>query len=129
MTVKNIQQEIDEDVLLSAAKNTLDDSVRNLDAETLDRLATIRLNAVAHSANRKSKSWRSNNWFVPAGGFVTAAVLVVAVMLWSSTPVVNDPASMAVLEDISILTDSESLEFYQDLEFYQWLAINEQTVG
>jgi hypothetical protein len=129
MTAKNKQQPVDEQLLLSAAKHTLRDRVDGLDAETLDRLAAIRHRAVASASQGRAREWRLANWLTPAGGFVTAAALVVAVMLWSSTSVINEPAPVAVLEDIKILTDSEDLDFYQDLEFYQWLAVNEQAVS
>ncbi|WP_455376775.1 hypothetical protein [Kaarinaea lacus] len=127
MTAKNKQQPVDEQLLLSAAKHTLDESVNNLDAETLDRLAAIRLRAIA-SANQGKKSSAFEKWIMPAGSFVTAAVLVVAVMLWSSASI-KGPEPVAVLEDIKLLTDSEDLEFYQELEFYQWLAVNEQATS
>ncbi len=128
MTAKNKQQLVDEQTLLSAAKHTLDESTNNLDQETLDRLAAIRFRAVASAGKGRSLGWRTASWLKPAGGFVTAAVLVASVMLWSSNSV-NEPEPVAVLEDIKLLTDSEDLEFYQNLEFYQWLAVNEQATS
>lgn len=129
MTSENKQQPVDEQLLLSAAKNTLEDSVNNIDQETLDRLAAMRLRAVQAAASQsKAGGWRAINWLVPAGGFITAAVLVASVMLWSAGSV-NEPAPVAAIEDITILTDSEDLELYKDLEFYQWLAVNEQAVS
>ena len=125
MTDKN-KQPVDEQLLLSAAKHTLQDSVENLDQETVDRLAAIRLQALAAASSRRS---RRSSWLMPAGGFVTAAALVAAVLLWTSGPTVNESAPVALIEDINILTDSEEIDFYQDLEFYQWLAINEQAVS
>ena len=125
MTDKN-RQPIDEKLLLSAAKHTLQDSVDNLDQETLDRLATIRLQALAAASSRRS---RRSSWLMPAGGFVTAAALVAALLLWTSEPAIKESAPVALIEDINILTDSEDIDFYQDLEFYQWLASNEQAVS
>jgi len=130
MTSDNKQQPVDEQLLLSAAKQTLEESVKNIDRETLDRLAAIRLRAVKAAAIGQSKrrSWLTSGWLVPAGGFVTAAILVVSVMLWSAGSM-NEMAPVAAIEDITILTDSEDLEFYKDLEFYQWLAVHEQAVS
>lgn len=128
MTARNKQQLIDEQTLLSAAKHTLEASVENLDQETIDRLAAIRLQALASADRNRKLSWLSASWLKPAGGFVTAAVLIASVMLWSSNSV-DGPAPLAVLEDIKLLTDSEELEFYQDLDFYQWLAVNEQATS
>lgn len=125
MTNKDKQQ-IDEQLLLSAAKQTLEDSVKNIDAETLERLSAIRLQTLAAASSRKT---RGTSWLMPAGGFVTAAALVAAVMLWTAEPVVQETTPVAVIEDLNILTDSEEIDFYQDLEFYQWLAVNEQSVS
>ena len=131
MTVKekNKQQLIDEQLLLSAAKSTLNDSIDQLDSEIVERLAEIRKKAVAVAANRKTRELvRANRWVLPIGGFSTAAVALAIVMFLSVQPA-QKLAPVAVLEDIKLLTDSEEIEFYQDLEFYQWLAVNEQAVS
>jgi len=127
MTSKDKQQSIDEQLLLSAARSTLEDSVDALDASTVERLAAIRRRAI-ESATRQSTS-RMPRWLVPVGGLATAAAAVLVVLtLWTIQPV-KESSPVAALEDIHLLTAPEEIEFYQDLDFYEWLAIHEQTVG
>ena len=129
MTVKDKQQSIDEQLLLSAAKSTLDNSVDDLDASTLERLATIRRQAVESATKQQASLIGLPSWLLPVGGLATAAAAVLVTMtLWTIQPDIQD-APVAVLEDINLLTAPEEIEFYQDLEFYEWLAVNEQTVG
>ena len=129
MTVKDKQQSIDEQLLLSAAKSTLDNSVDDLDASTLEQLATIRRQAVESATKQQASSIGLPSWLLPVGGLATAAAAVLVTMtLWTIQPDIQD-APVAVLEDINLLTAPEEIEFYQDLEFYEWLAVNEQTVG
>ena len=129
MTVKDKQQSIDEQLLLSAAKSTLENSVDDLDASTLGRLATIRRQAVESVTTQQASSIRLPSWLLPVGSLATvAAAVLVAMTLWTIQPD-QQSAPVAVLEDINLLTAPEEIEFYQDLEFYEWLAANEQTVG
>lgn len=130
MTTKDKQNTIDEQLLLSAAKSTLEESLNQIDDNTLDRLAGIRRQAIEAASQESGKATLTggSSWLLPLGGAVTAAVMVVSVMLWSSEPV-STASPVAAIEDINLLTDSEGIEFYQDLEFYQWLAVNEQTVS
>lgn len=122
---------IDEELFLTAAKSTLDDSVEQLDAETRSRLTQIRQQAIEAATNPPTA--RLSRWLVPAGGgMAAAAALLLAVALGpdqQSSPQLQQPEPMAVLEDIQILTDSEEIEFYQNLEFYEWLAAREQNVS
>ena len=129
MTAKDKQQSIDEQLLLSAAKSTLEDSVDALDAVTKERLVALRRQAVAAANTQPSSFHRLPSWLLPVGGLATAAAAVLVVMtLWTIQPD-QKSAPVAVLEDINLLTAPEGIEFYQDLEFYEWLAVNEQTVG
>lgn len=124
---------VDEALFLSAAKSTLDDKADQLDPQTRARLAQIRHQAIQAAADRTSgrRVQRTARWWVPAGGVAVAAAIVFAVILGPETALTPEqqPASMAVLEDINILTDSEEIEFYRDLEFYEWLAVSEQNVS
>lgn len=124
---------VDEALFLSAAKSTLDDKADQLDPQTRARLAQIRHQAIQAAADRTSgrRVQRTARWWVPAGGVAVAAAIVFAVILGPEPALTPEqqPASMAVLEDINILTDSEEIEFYRDLEFYEWLAVSEQNVS
>lgn len=132
MTGKDKRPMIDEQLFLSAAKSTLDDSVDKLDVQVQARLAQIRRQALENVASRPSLAKKFSHWLLPATGLVTAAAaLLLVVTLWTGQPLPESQQSapMAVLEDINILTDSEEIEFYQNLEFYEWLAVNEQAVS
>jgi hypothetical protein len=104
--------------LLERVKGTLDESCASLDGETLHRLRGIRLAALdkAPADRRPFFLWRG----FTAGGFATAAVLVVAVSLWMST--FRAPLPEKQVEDLEIITSQEHIDLYEDLEFYKWLA-------
>lgn len=130
---KTKQPPVGEALFLSAAKSTLDDKADQLDPQTRARLAQIRQQAIQAAAERTtSRSAKlTARWLIPAGGVAVAAAIVLAVILGPEPALTPEqhPASMAVLEDINILTDSEEIEFYRDLEFYEWLAVSEQNVS
>ncbi|MCI0508002.1 MAG: hypothetical protein L0Z73_18100 [Gammaproteobacteria bacterium] len=129
MRGKDQQKPLGEQLLLSAAKATLEDSVEQIDAQTLARLAAIRQSAVDAAMRKHSATAWFSRWILPMGGAATAmAVALVVFTLWVQPPG-QDAAPVAVLEDLNILTGSEEIEFYQELEFYEWLAVNEQAAG
>jgi hypothetical protein len=129
MTGNDQQKALGEQVLLSAAKATLEDSVGQIDAQTLARLAAIRQRAVDAAMSRQSAAAWFSRWVLPMGGAVTAmAAALVVFTLWVQPPEQN-AAPVAALEDLNILTGSEEIEFYQELEFYEWLAVNEKAAG
>ena len=109
MTAKDKQQAIKDELLLSAARTTLQDSVDGLDQATQQRLAAIRRQAV-EAATTPRASWANlPGWVLPVGGFATlAAAVLVATTLWTIRPD-QQTAPVAVLEDINLLTDSEEL--------------------
>jgi anti-sigma-K factor RskA len=128
------QPMVDEALFLSAAKTTLDDKVDQLDPQTRARLAQIRQRAIQAAADRTSarSAKTTARWLMPVGGGVAVAAAIVVAVILGPEPALTpaqQPASMAVLEDINILTDSEEIEFYRDLEFYEWLAASEQNVS
>jgi hypothetical protein len=108
------------DPFLVAVRRELDHGCDALDGYTLSRLNRIRHAAMEHKQSPMRSIW------LPAGGFVTACMMVLAVSLntGQSDPVPVTPA----LEDLEILTSSENLELFEDYEFYQWLADNETSV-
>lgn len=107
MTGKKTDQQF-----INAAKSGFDNSVEQLDAETLSRLNTIK-NIALDSGKKKHRQWI----LYPAGAFVTACL---AVIIFS---VVQPDTSTTPIkaEDIEILSASEGFDLYEDLEFYQWL--------
>ena len=97
---------------------SLDESIETLDRRTLLRLQGIRLRALEGSCKRKDlfSAWR----WITAGGFATAAVLVLAISLWVVAHRQPSPAKHG--GDAEILAAHEHLELYEDLDFYRWLA-------
>ena len=129
MTDKDKRKTLDEQLLLSAAKSTLESRVDQIDARTQARLAVIRHRAVDIASGKHSATPDFTRWFLPVGGLATAmAAVLVVVTLWTQQPS-QDLAPVAVLEDLNLLTGSEEIEFYQELEFYEWLAVDEQSVS
>jgi hypothetical protein len=97
---------------------SLDESIVNLDRQTLLRLQGIRMRALEDSCKRKDL-FSARRW-ITAGGLATVAVLVLAISLW--VVVHRQPLPAKHGEDAEILSAQEHLELYEDLEFYRWLA-------
>jgi hypothetical protein len=108
--------------LVDGVRQHLDRSVNALDGQTLSRLNRIRHAALEH------KQARASRMLLPFGGFVTACVLVVSVMMFGPGRAPDTEAATSPMEDIDILTSSDSLDLYEDYEFYQWLAENDAQV-
>ena len=107
MTEKKTEQQFIETV-----KASFEQSVEQVDAETLSRLNSIR-NVALDSHTKQSPRWV----LYPAGAFVTAclAIVIFNVIQPDST------TSPIRAEDIEILSANEGFDLYEDLEFYQWL--------
>ena len=101
------------------ARERLERSARELDADTGARLRAARLRALEAAPQR-------SRWLygLPLGALATAAAAVLAVYLWSGTPARRTAATP---EDFEILSAAEPLELYEQLEFLEWLDAREQT--
>lgn len=110
----------DDQHMVDGIRRQLDQSVNALDGRTLSRLNRIR-----HAALERKQA-RASRMLLPFGGFVTASVLVLSVMIF--VPGSEPEAVASPLEDLDILTSSDSLDLYEDYEFYQWLAENDSQV-
>lgn len=129
MTSKEKQALLDEQLLLSAAKSTLENNIDQIDEQVQARLAAARREAIDACSTKQSVTAKFSNWILPVGGLaMVGAALLVAVTLWTM-PIEQKLEPVAVLEDINLLTGSEDIDFYQELEFYEWLAVNEQAVS
>jgi hypothetical protein len=103
-----------EDELKANIKQTLDESVEALDANTLSMIRQIRAQAVD-----KAKAHHHVNWLgVMSGALATACVMVFAVMILLKSPT---PMQTVPVEDLELISSSENLELFEDLEFYEWL--------
>lgn len=107
----------DPNAWLDQIRTQLDESARDLDAQTLSRLNRARQQALAAVGRSAPRRW---HWLAMA----TAAALTVA-MLWLPqlrTPTPEPvPVVEANAEDFELLTSEESLALYSDLDFYAWL--------
>ena len=107
-----------ESVLLDRVRRTLDDSVDNLDAQTLSRLTQAR-----HRALEKAKGrpyLHRHPFGLSMAGLVTAAAVVLIALFLARDP--SGPQVYSGIEDVEILATSENPDFFAELEFYAWLA-------
>ena len=107
-----------ENVFLEGIRRTLDDSVDNLDAQTLSRLTQAR-HAALEQVKSKPYLHKRPFWLSMAGLAATAAVVLLAIFLTRDPSV---PQYYSAIEDVEILVASENPEFFSELEFYAWLA-------
>lgn len=102
-----------EDELNTNIRQSLDESVDALDANTLSKIRQIRAQAVD-----KAKT-RHENWSgVISGALATTCVMVFAVMILLKSPT---PMQTVPVDDLELISSSENLELFEDLEFYEWL--------
>ncbi len=101
---------------LENARQVLDDSVRDLDAATMSKLAQARNAALDARLQKQRRRRRMFVWGAPAVGL--AAAVLVGVMVFRGP----QPSAEAYVADLDILSGEESLEFYEEIEFYEWLA-------
>ncbi|MEX2122740.1 MAG: hypothetical protein WD795_02525 [Woeseia sp.] len=109
----------DDGRLAERARQLFDESVRELDAETLSRLNRSRHNALAELKSG-STDLRWLRW-TPAAAVAAAAVA--AVVVWRAPDLDQLPSDVA--SDFEMLLAEEELEMLEDLEFYRWLALDE----
>jgi hypothetical protein len=100
------------------ARERLERSAQELDADTGARLRAARLRALDAAPQR-------SRWLygVPIGALATASAALLAVYLSRETPALGPGAT---LEDFELLSDAEPLELYEQLEFLEWLDAHEQ---
>ena len=115
-----MQTEHNERQLAERLGEQLRDSEDQLDDLTLVRLAAARRKAL--SAARKQQVWHRLGW--TAGGFATAAVAVLAIVLWNGG---EPPAPELFGDDWEMLAEGD-LQLIEELEFYDWLP-EEETAG
>ncbi|HHM04881.1 MAG TPA: hypothetical protein ENJ19_03950 [Gammaproteobacteria bacterium] len=109
----------DEQVFLDHAKRVLEARAESLDELTRARLRAARKQALAAAAPVRTP-WKGRAF---GGAFATAAVVVLAVVLWSGPEQGLDPVVPAAeLDDMELLLSGEELEVFEDADFYLWLA-------
>jgi hypothetical protein len=110
-----------EDAFAEKAKQLFDESVDGLDGETRSRLNRGRHAALAELDTARPAWIR----WAPAAGVTAAAVM--ALVMWTGNPVVDDLGLPAAATDMEILLTEDSLEMLEDLEFYSWIELAEDT--
>ena len=98
----------------------LRDSEDDLDELTRARLGAVRRHALETGAVKHRQ--HRLGWSI--GGFATAAVAVLAIVLWDGGEV---PAPALFGDDWEILAEGD-LQLIEELEFYDWLP-EEETAG
>jgi hypothetical protein len=101
------------------SKQLFDESVAGLDGETRSRLNRGR-QAALDALKTGRPVWVQ--WAPVAG---VAAAAVVAVVLWTGNPPVDELTPEASAADFEILLTEDSFEMLGDLEFYSWIDLDE----
>ena len=105
---KRIEQELNENI-----KQTLDNSIDEIDTATLAKVHQVRARAIDRIG------LQNNNGFgFIAGGLAAACVMLFAVMILLQSP---DNSQGLPANDIELISSSDDLELFEDLEFYEWL--------
>jgi len=116
-----MRNELPDKKFLDGIRETLDRNADDLDEETLLRLRKVRLETL-ETAGRRRTLFALPRWLT-ASGLATAAVVAVAVSVWTFSARQQLPASIP--EDVEVLVIKDHLDLYEDLEFYRWLTADE----
>lgn len=100
-------------------KQLFDESVEGLDGQTRSRLNRGRQVALDELKTGRPV-WVQ---WAPAAGVAAAAV--VAVVLWTGSPPIDDLTPESSAADFEILLTEDSFEMLGDLEFYSWIDLDE----
>ena len=116
-----MQTERDEQQLAERLGQQLRDSEDELDELTRARLGAARRQALEAAGTKRR--WHRIGW--SAGGFATAAVAVLAVVLWTGNG--GGPVPALSADDWELLAEGD-LQLIEELDFYDWLP-EEETAG
>jgi hypothetical protein len=116
----NDPKDIADEAFTQKAKSLFDESVAGLDGETRSRLNHGRQRALAE-LEKQRPAWMQ---WAPAAGVTAAAVL--ALVIWTGNPVIEEVTPPAMAVDIEILLDEDGLEMLEELEFYSWIDLEEE---
>jgi hypothetical protein len=103
-----------EDELNENIRQSLDESVDALDANTLSKIRQVRAQAVNRAEGHHINKW--SGFLI--GSLATACVMVLAVVLLLNSP---NPMQSVPVDDIDLISSSDNLDLFEDLEFYEWL--------
>jgi len=117
--MKERKDKVADEAFTDKAKQLFDESVEGLDGETRSRLNRGRQAALNELTAGRS-IWVQ---WAPAAGVAAAAV--VAIVLWTGNPPVDELTPEASATDFEILLAEDSFEMLEDLEFYSWIDLDE----
>jgi len=117
--MKERKDKVADEAFADKAKQLFDESVEGLDGETRSRLNRGRQAALNELTAGRS-IWVQ---WAPAAGVAAAAV--VAIVLWTGNPPVDELTPEASATDFEILLAEDSFEMLEDLEFYSWIDLDE----
>lgn len=109
------------DAFSERAATLFNESVDAIDGRTRSRLNQGRQAALSAASRPSLSTWM--RW-APAGA--TAAVAVMALILWNGNERPEDLPPATVASDFEILMDDEDLDMLEDLEFYSWMGLEEE---
>jgi hypothetical protein len=112
--------ERDDSELARRARQLFDESVQELDAETLSRLNRSRQHALA--AVKDGDAHAAWLRWAPVAASAVAAVAVVIV--WNPGNGV-DELPRTTTSDLELLLAEDELEMLEDLDFYRWMVLDE----
>ena len=117
--------DIEDQAFAAKAKEVFDQSVQGLDAEAQSRLNRARHEALAYAGSGVSHS----QWlrWAPATGVAAAAV--VAIVVLTGRPPLDELTPPATVGDFEILLDQESFEMLEELEFFSWIDLEVEGNG
>ena len=99
-------------VFTDSIRDRLDESVEQLDAETLSAITRAR-----HQALDSRKGSRESWGWIPAGA-VAGICMALLVYVFVSNHAVEE---VPVVDELELLSNIEDIEILEDLEFYEWL--------
>ena len=111
-------QNLNDEKLISQVRETLDDSVNRIDAETSQRIIAARQQALT-SAPKKFTVPKLLTAAATAFS-ILLAVVIVNVQL-------NKPLESESVEALELIASQDTFELYEELEFYTWLAEEDVT--
>ncbi len=112
------KQPLSDEQVAAQVKQQLERKAGELDAATLSRLRQARALALAELDRQTPR--RATHWLW-AGGFATASVFAVALLVLVNNEQPANQGFEELLADTELLGEPDELEFFEELEFYVWL--------
>ncbi len=110
---------VDDELFAKKANELFDQSVQGLDAAAQSRLNRGRHEALA----QLQPGVRRGQWQRWAPATAVAAAAVVAVVLMTGRPAVDELTPLPTANDFEIMLNEDSFEMLEELEFYTWIDL------